>query len=86
MSNDTKTTFKMKFNADDYYDVTIEDGKVVVYSECCTDTMSDETARALYAELHKIYGGREVASEWERCPERHASQVQHLLDCKEATK
>jgi len=38
------------------YEVEIVDGKVTVYSECCCDTMSDETAHALYAELHKMYG------------------------------
>jgi len=38
------------------YEVHVEDGKVIVFSECCCDTMSDETARALYVELHKLYG------------------------------
>lgn len=26
-------------------------------------------------------GGMDMRSEWERCPKRHASQAQHLLDC-----
>lgn len=43
------------FNDDNYYSVTVDETGVTVYSECCADKMSHDTAMWLRDRLNELY-------------------------------
>lgn len=51
-----------KFTDEDYYSVEVTDRGVTVYSECCADTMSDETARKLRDAISEYLAAKEMAA------------------------
>lgn len=49
------------FNDKNYYQVEIGEEGLIVISECCADTMSEETARTVHEALGRWLADREQA-------------------------
>ena len=51
----------IKFTPDEYYEVGIGDDGLVVWSECCACTMTEDTARAVHEALGRWLADRAPA-------------------------